>query len=73
MISFNLIPSPALSEDRNSQPTQFLLDGTRVVHPPLSDSFRKSQYLLGFTIDTLFLHRPVTHVLFVTLSGRTKL
>ncbi len=69
MISFNPIPSPALSEYRNSQPTQFLLDGTRVVHPPLSDSFRKSQFLLGFTIDTLFLHRPISRVLFVTLTS----
>ena len=58
-----------MSEYRNSQPSQFLLDGTRVVLPPLSDSFRKSQYLLGFTIDTLFLHRPVSHVLFVTVTS----
>lgn len=59
----------ALSEYRNSQPPQFRLDGTPVVLPPLSDSFRKSQYLLGFAIDTLFLHRPVNQVLFVTLTS----
>ena len=58
-----------MSEYQKSQPDQFLLDGTRVVQPPLSDSFRKSQHLLEFTIASLFLHRPVSHVLFVTLTS----
>ena len=58
-----------MSEYKKSQPSQFLLDDTPVVQPPLSDSFRKSQYLLGFAIDTLFLHEPISHVLFVTLTS----
>ena len=61
--------SSCWSKYRNSQPPQFLLDGTPVVQPPLADSFRKSQFLLGFTIDALFLRQPSTHVLFVTLTS----
>lgn len=69
ILAANLPISQILSEYNNSQPAQFLQDGTRVVLPPLSEAFRKSQHLLGFTIDSLFLRTPISYVLFVTLTS----
>ena len=57
-----------MSEYLTSQPQLFHPDGTPYVYSPLAASFQKSQYLLGFTIDALFLRVAPSHVLFVTLT-----
>lgn len=58
----------SLSKLKTSQPETLKLDGTPFVPAPLSENFRKRNFLLGQTIEGMFARSPVERYLFVTLT-----